>query len=95
MMVALGPDRTLIGPGDLGFPIVITPEEDIFGSNTVYGPGYSLSDGPKPIGDIILPEDSNATANRRGFEAIIASMEEGKEGYVDVSHGLGFLFICK
>jgi hypothetical protein len=36
---ALGPSGTVIGPGDLGFPLVITADEDIYGGNTLIGPG--------------------------------------------------------
>jgi hypothetical protein len=43
------PGATTIGEGDSGFPFVITPQEDVQGGNTIFGPGYNLSQGSKHI----------------------------------------------
>ena len=79
---ALGPDDTVIGPGVQGFPIVITPDEDIFGGNTVIGPGYNLSAGSTPILELIVPEDSNGTRNFNEFNDVVARMDNGESGSV-------------
>ncbi|CAB9506181.1 expressed unknown protein [Seminavis robusta] len=79
---ALGPGSTVIGPGDQGFPIVITPSKNIFGGNTIIGPGYEIDDGSTSILDLIVPEDSNSTRNYQEFSKIVKKMDQGDSGNV-------------
>ena len=55
-----------------GFPILITPESDILGHDTVIGPGFSLNDGGKSISDLLLADDS--------LDPILEEMKAGKKG---------------
>ncbi|CAB9497324.1 expressed unknown protein [Seminavis robusta] len=77
---ALGPDNTIVGEGDSGFPFVITPEEDVSGGNTIFGPNYNLSQGSRHILNVTMPEDGKGTENRRKFAETVQKMEEGQTG---------------
>jgi hypothetical protein len=77
---ALGPGNTLIGEGDSGFPFVITPQEDVQGGNTIFGPGYNLSQGSRHIANVIILEDGNGTKNQQNFAEIITLMQDGQIG---------------
>ena len=77
---ALGPERTIIGDGDTGFAFVITPDADINGGNTIYGPNYDVTKGAKAIENITLPEDGSDTKNMRMFHETVSRMEAGEAG---------------
>jgi len=57
---------------DEGFGIMITPESDILGSDTVVGPGYSLGEGGRSILDLLSGDAA--------FQTILESMKSGERG---------------
>jgi hypothetical protein len=79
-LTALGPGNTIIGEGDSGFPFVITPQEDVQGGNTIFGPGYNLSQGSRHIVNITIPEDGVGTRNHQKFAEVIDQMQDGQNG---------------
>ncbi|CAB9515800.1 expressed unknown protein [Seminavis robusta] len=80
-MKALTPEHTPIGHGVTGFPIIITPEPDGNGHDTLVGPGYTLGEGA-PIRAIVLPFDDDNSTNRQVFENDVArKMRRGDKGY--------------
>lgn len=77
---SLGENNTIIGKGDRGFPFVITSTTDIFGGNTILGPGYDLAvDGPTSILDVVDPE-RDSESSRDKLNETIALMQLGETG---------------
>ena len=61
------------------FVIVITPESDALGGDTMVGPGYNASESASPpIQDLLLPCDAVSTKNRKDFDQdVLLGMKMG------------------
>ena len=61
------------------FVIVITPESDALGGDTMVGPGYNASESASPpIQDLVLPCDAVSTKNRKDFDQdVLLGMKMG------------------
>lgn len=80
---ALGPENTIIGSGQKGFPIVVTPETNIFAGDTVIGPDYDMEeDGPQTIQNVSMREDQPGSENWQRFAEALRIMREGGTGNV-------------
>jgi len=61
-----------------GFFILVTPESDALGGDTLTGHGYSWGSSSPRIQDLVMPCDKPSSENRRLFEmTLLASMKEG------------------
>ena len=62
-----------------GFVIIVTPEGDALGGDTLAGPGYIYgSKTSPPIMDLVMPCDDPSSRNRRIFDStVLAGMKEG------------------
>ena len=62
-----------------GFVIIVTPESDALGGDTLAGPGYTIgSRTSPPIQDLVMPCDDPSSRNRRLFDTIVlARMKQG------------------
>lgn len=61
-----------------GFVILITPESDALGGDTLAGPGYTTNSTALPIQNLVLPCDDVSSENRRHFEdEVLTVMKEG------------------
>lgn len=61
-----------------GFIMIVTPESDALGGDTLAGPGYSWGSTSPPIEELVMPCDEPSSTNRRRFEAVLLkSMKEG------------------
>ena len=65
-----------------GFPIVITPESDSLGHDTVKAPGFSLNLGGAAIEDLLKPIDGS-------FKSIAQNMKAGKSGSGSFTSAIG------
>jgi len=76
---AMNSTRTPLAEG--GTPIIIAMKRDAFGSDTVLGPGHSLSDPSLPIEVVVRATDEycDGTEGNCGFSAILKSMRAGNE----------------
>lgn len=54
-----------------GFVILVTPETDALGGDTLAGPGYSMGNTSPPIQELVLPCDVSSSENRRFFEEVV------------------------
>jgi hypothetical protein len=64
-----------------GFIVLVTPTSDVFDSDTLAGPGYSLGDTSPPIQDLVLPCDDESSQNRLYFDMnVLAAMKRGSSG---------------
>ena len=64
-----------------GSIVLVTPTSDVFGSDTLAGPGYLLGDTSPPIQDLVLPCDDESSQNRLYFDMnILAAMKRGSSG---------------
>ena len=61
------------------FTFVIVPGEN---EDVLIGPGHSIGDEPKTIGDIVLPHDGNSSLNRRMFATITEKIKNAERGDV-------------
>eukprot|EP00934_Nitzschia_sp_Nitz4_P003356 Nitzschia sp. Nitz4//scaffold43_size134323//100713//106351//NITZ4_003315-RA/size134323-augustus-gene-0.225-mRNA-1//1//CDS//3329551996//3346//frame0 len=62
---------------DCDFYFVVSPVE---GNDATVGPDHSFFDTPLPIGDVVLPFDTEGSKNRLVFENITETMKEGHSG---------------
>jgi hypothetical protein len=61
-----------------GFVILVTPESDSLGGDTLAGPGYTMGGTSPPIEDLVLPCDDSSSENRRHFESmVLVEMKNG------------------
>lgn len=65
-------NRDNIKLSDGSFAIVVTPQTDSKGHDTVYGPGFSLSGEGEAIQDVLQADDS--------FDTILKQMKDGQRG---------------
>lgn len=80
IMKSLESGNTIIGQGKGGFPIVITPETDVTGGDTVVGPGYQITDSAS-ITDVVLPHNDVGSPHRYAFESeVVQQMKDGGNG---------------
>lgn len=54
-----------------GFAMLVTPESDALGGDTLAGPGYSMGGPSPPIQDLVVPCDPPESKNRIFFEEVI------------------------
>ena len=73
--------RTTVGQGGNSFAILVTPEKDVYGGDTVVGPGYSVGEGSgtsPAIEDLVLDKDKVGSDNRKLFKAnVLDQMKAG------------------
>ena len=66
-----------------GFPLLITPTTDIFGGDTVIGPGLNGSVSSQPVSLVVMPydqdcgDDSRCVRRQQQFDRIAESMKAG------------------
>jgi len=70
VFTSLGRDNIKLSDGS--FAIVITPQPDSKGHDTVYGPGFSLSGEGEAIQDVLQADDT--------FDSILNQMKFGQRG---------------
>ena len=84
---ALAAENTPFEEG--GFPVMITPDNDIFGGDTVIAPGYSSYMGPRPITEILRDmnlfacTESDCDQLEVAFETI-SKMKRGEKNLTSV-----------
>lgn len=57
--------------------MLVTPETDALGGDTLAGPGYSMGGASPPIQDLVVPCDEASSDNRIHFETMLANMKNG------------------
>ena len=63
-------------------PVIVTPDKDINGGDTIAAPNYSLGDTSPDIVDVLFPHDAENSTNRRYFEeTVLRSMKSGEFGW--------------
>ncbi|CAB9502209.1 expressed unknown protein [Seminavis robusta] len=79
---AINENGTTIGAGNSGFPILITPQPDELGSDTLVGPGFVQGEDRSSVTALVLPYDSKNSTNWKLFERDV--LQPMRSGVVDI-----------